>query len=881
MNGRDWAWVFGLLLAAAVCAADSIAFLRIHPEIQEKRLREAPPTQAQRLTVLRKQFADAGCAEAALQEQVVKGEDQPNLLCTLAGDNSNIILVVAHSDYEDSGQKSLPKWGAVEMLPLLAESLKSVALHDTFVFAALTGHQHKFAGAQAFLGQLSDEQRQHIIAVIDLEELGRTPAVYRIEYQRPKRERRYHGLTIGTSHKETSPGEALDDLLQISTHVLHLSEGPTPRSDLPLGDAEPFLDANLPVLVITSLTRWPLNMPPANAFNHPSGPVYATKETVDLAQYDNTYRLLCVDLLELDHLLHRQSAPAALMANNKQVEQEPTPPKMPSLPAVSTLPATPQAEAQSANEDASSPPIFRASTRLTQVDVVVRDSSGHPVTGLEISDYTALENGKERKIRSFEVHQPTTTAATLTKSGNGELPPHTYSNLPARAGETANIILFDLLNTPMQDQTVAKQQLIKLLRSLHTGAHVALFTLSDHLAMVHSFSGDPAQLVQAAEKITVTQPKLLMTTLDQQEESGRINYIGRMMGRSTGASDFALQHVGISQNDRDLNRARITLSALNELARAVSGYSGRKNLIWLSAGFPGSLTQAGSSPDEDDAHNTSYLLAQARVSVYPVDVRGVEVRGVDMGTSSTSADQAFVGNGGELANTIKGQRETAFNQSVLDRDLAAGTGGRAFYSNNDIGLAMQRVLEDGSTYYTLAYEPEGDFSKNEFRRIEVRTNHPGLQLSYRRGYWTTPKPVQAVYALAAAMQPGNPPATMLEVTAQVLPPDTMHKSVRVTYRIDAQGIEFSDTPDGKRHALIDCFVAAYDQKGRDAGHQVDTLEANVPVQSMQQFFRSGLPAEQEIELPRGSYTLRLGVMDRASQRVGSIEVPLVVNTAHK
>ncbi len=37
--------------------------------------------------------------------------------------------------------------------------------------------------------------------------------------------------------------------------------------------------------------------------------------------------------------------------------------------------------------------------------------------------------------------------------------------------------------------------------------------------------------------------------------------------------------------------------------------------------------------------------------------------------------------------------------------LAADTGGKAFYNTNDLNAAMQHAIADGSHYYTIVYSP--------------------------------------------------------------------------------------------------------------------------------------------------------------------------------
>src|SRR5437660_10751804 len=46
--------------------------------------------------------------------------------------------------------------------------------------------------------------------------------------------------------------------------------------------------------------------------------------------------------------------------------------------------------------------VFRTSTRLVQIPVVVSDKSGHHINKLPKDQFTVLENGKEQKISTFE-----------------------------------------------------------------------------------------------------------------------------------------------------------------------------------------------------------------------------------------------------------------------------------------------------------------------------------------------------------------------------------------------------------------------------------------------------------------------------------------------
>jgi hypothetical protein len=54
------------------------------------------------------------------------------------------------------------------------------------------------------------------------------------------------------------------------------------------------------------------------------------------------------------------------------------------------------------------------------------------------------------------------------------------------------------------------------------------------------------------------------------------------------------------------------------------------------------------------------------------------------------------------------------------------------------------------------------------------------------------------------------------------------------------------------------------------------MDAQIPPSQFAGFQRTGLPLHQELTLPPGTYDLRLGVLDRASQKVGTLAVHLVI-----
>src|SRR5688572_12905595 len=60
------------------------------------------------------------------------------------------------------------------------------------------------------------------------------------------------------------------------------------------------------------------------------------------------------------------------------------------------------ATASTAQQAPPSPPVIRINVNLVQVDAVVTDSKGNPVTDLTVDDFELLQDGKPQVITSFE-----------------------------------------------------------------------------------------------------------------------------------------------------------------------------------------------------------------------------------------------------------------------------------------------------------------------------------------------------------------------------------------------------------------------------------------------------------------------------------------------
>jgi hypothetical protein len=221
------------------------------------------------------------------------------------------------------------------------------------------------------------------------------------------------------------------------------------------------------------------------------------------------------------------------------------------------------------------------------------------------------------------------------------------------------------------------------------------------------------------------------------------------------------------------------------------------------------------------------------------------------------------------------------------QDMADRTGGKAFYNRNDIDGAIHRSIEDGSTYYTLAYYPSNKTWNGKFRKIHVSVNRPGVKLRHRLGYYAVDPKVfveenkrQQASLFSDALSLDSPVSTGLKFHAGVIQPsDRTRNKVLVNFALDPQAIAFDYQTDGLQHAIVDCVVQAYTDKGKFVKTVASTVNASLKPDTFTRVMHNGFPCQQTIDLPAGNYFLRLGVRDDRTGLMGTANARVTVTEA--
>jgi VWFA-related protein len=537
---------------------------------------------------------------------------------------------------------------------------------------------------------------------------------------------------------------------------------------------------------------------------------------------------------------------------------------------------------------------MRATTRMVVVDVVATGKKGEPVMDLQADDFTVQEDGHAQQVRSFSFQHPADASPLVVAAQPSapRLPEHVFTNIPSyRTDRPLNVILVDALNSTLLNQMSVREGMFKLLRNLPPGQPVAVYALGERLLLLQDFTSDPAVLQTAVKNYSDHAPRQLKNPVG--DPIGRALILSRipaMMLPTLLRADQNLASMGADE------RVELTMDALRAIAHSLSAYPGRKNLIWLSASFPLSLNVDGLPKLKGEASMRNYerslermadALMSAQVAVYPIDARGMATvsflaaSGLDRHPLGVGySDGSGVGLepvSAELSDELLAAHETM-------NTLAEKTGGKAFYSTNDLDKAIRSSMDDGSTYYTLGYYPANKEWDGKFRKIQIRAQRRDLNLRYRIGYFAVDPgnyihedPRQRAHDFIQALTLESPASTALLFQARVLPPsDKTGNKVLVDFAVDPHAISFLQGKDGLAHAMLKCAVEVYSDKGVPIRTEASDVTTALQPDAYSHVLRTNLPCRTSFALDEGSYILRLAVRDERTGLIGSQNVEVKV-----
>jgi VWFA-related protein len=514
-----------------------------------------------------------------------------------------------------------------------------------------------------------------------------------------------------------------------------------------------------------------------------------------------------------------------------------------------------------ASQDA--PTTIRTETRAVQVDLAVRDPHGAPVRGLTKDDFTLLDDGKPRAIAFF--------SAETGDSAPGEAPPvPAPSTAPRVLSNTApsnvphealTVILLDA-SSPTLDAPLslagggklnnggvgigylaqARKGAIDVMAKLPEKERIAIYHISPvGFKIVQDFTTDRDLLRKSIKAWSIpidwkpmcgptvlglAQPIALGPGAQASNDNPEANALAA--GACAKITENAIRMSAMS-----------VLDSLRVIGEKLARLPGRKNLIWVTPGFPMRWLVSM------DAQSQKAL---AQLNDANVALNAIDVRGVGPGLNDPQV------------NVMKSMTEA--------------TGGKT-YLQNDIAGAILKADEAVRTNYTLGFYLADTERDGNFHKLEVRTSRAGLSLSFRKGYVAEKVSGSAPTKESPETELLNPAAaTDIGITGTVdVTPGMPNPTLHMKLSLDPRGLTLRPQDNGSSFKVTRMF-AELDARGAILVEGRDSKEFVVPPQSARTIYIEGIHWEQTLPLVPGGVKVRVIVRDEATGKAGTLTLPV-------
>ena len=518
------------------------------------------------------------------------------------------------------------------------------------------------------------------------------------------------------------------------------------------------------------------------------------------------------------------------------------------------------------------PHAIRVQSTMVEVNVVVRDAKGKPISGLKRDDFEIYDQSKQQNISFFheELANPPVVVMPQTTA---QAPPAPPPPVPPR-----------YLGMYFDDENMSTGEVVYVRKAAETFVRnnmsetdrAAVFTSSE--TVTQQFTSNKQQVLDAIAKL-LSHKRLRAFSGCPEIGPYQAYQIAQFFDTHSDALDLAVAEATSSechvcdnipvaecvrfvQNkaatvlSQSEDSAQDSLGVLGDVIRYMGKMPGHRMLIMASAGFFGQSTKV--------QHNVDKMIdsaIHAGIIVNTMDAKGLAA---DYDPSQTGQEVA-------LGGALQGYRDT-LNQDERDvttdsiSAIAYGTGGKFFHNNNDITGGLRQIAEMPESAYVLGFSPEVTKDNGVFHNLKVKV--PGKQdvsINARPGYFA-PTKEQAV-----------PGVKFEKLNKQVMGLDTLSEistdvtttsgtlatgepALRVTVHVPGHSMQFKK--ENKRHIERLIFVSAlFDlQDHYLAGNEV-VMDMKLKDAAHTNIARDGVESKSTFQAPAGTYRLRQVVQE--------------------
>ena len=512
---------------------------------------------------------------------------------------------------------------------------------------------------------------------------------------------------------------------------------------------------------------------------------------------------------------------------------------------------------------------FHANANLVIVDVTVKDKAGRPIPGLTADDFAVLEDRKPQKIAVFEYQQIATEPEplpALTLADQFKMPEAPQTSIVSVApgkihyhDKRLMVLFFDFSSMQIPDQLRAQEGALEYLNKHITKDDVvAILFYASTIQVLSGFTDDREVLENVIKTLPIGEASELAGLAD----TGDVN------GEDTQAAFVA------DETEFNIFNTDQKLAAVEDAAKMLASFPEKKALVYFSGG----VTRTGLD-NEAQLQATINAAAKANVAIYAIDARGL--MGDPPGGSASKG--ASRGTGIYNGSVYNSQRQSTLASQDTLYTLAAETGGKAFFDDNDIGGEIVKTQEAMGSYYLIGYYSTNPAMDGKFRKITVKLNNPKLaaKLEHREGYyadkvWNKLNSQDKEQQLKEALSAGDP-VTDLPLALQVdyfrISPTAYY--VPVSIKVPGSVVALA----AKRGASLTQFDFAgqiQDERRAVVGNVRDNIQIKLDEENASAAARRSFQYDAGFTLEPGRYHMKFVARENVTGKMGTFETRFTV-----
>jgi len=519
--------------------------------------------------------------------------------------------------------------------------------------------------------------------------------------------------------------------------------------------------------------------------------------------------------------------------------------------------------------------------RVINVDVVVTDKKGNPVTGLTKDDFQLYENGVPKNISNFyEVQGNKALHAENTPVAAPDAKPAPAETAAAVEPENMRrrvIFYIDNLSlAPFNRNRVFKDMKQFAKDVLRPGDEAMIATFNRSMKVRLPFTRDLEAIQSMLDTIAGESGEGIANRSESKDVIDRIQNDAQTMDDAVG---YARQYAQSVEHD-----LRQSVESLNALMSTLAGVEGKKILVLTTEGFqmePGREMfylidevgrqkgwESGSSllqGMEFDATRDIQSIAQT-ANANGITLYAIHAGGLAAMSEGMSADQ-------QQATPFIVSQEAVSNSTESLQMIADMTGGLASINTNNFAQAFKNIERDLDSYYSLGYRA-GTERVDRQRNLEVRVKNRNYIVRSRQTFVeksTYAEMNDRVIANLLYKTKAND-LHILVRTGTPVPQDDLFK-VPVEIQIPMESLTL--LPQGNEYmGGFSVYVAVANKDGDMSDVNRQSHQIRVPADDFKKLKGKYYAYDVDLLMEGGPNRISIGVIDDVSSVTGFDRIPI-------